>query len=193
MIDFNCTVKDLFRRRDMITKAVWSLADNGFTEHASTYALVRHNLYKALAYAAGKMRDYEYRVAIAYLESADSEQEVALRMFYTHRTIRRYVHKACEYVGEYFANEVGIRLLPIDTRSVECIVSGGTFWEKTDSLMNGSIENACVVIAHCHEHMSVSSICTNYGMGSEKVKKIIRSFGSVITVYNIPSPKRSAV
>ena len=34
MIRFNCTVKDLFRRRDMISKAVWSLADNDYAEHA---------------------------------------------------------------------------------------------------------------------------------------------------------------
>jgi hypothetical protein len=30
-------------------------------------------------------------------------------------------------------------------------------------------------------------------MGSDKVKKIVEDFGTVITVYDIPSEKRSAV
>jgi hypothetical protein len=59
--------------------------------------------------------------------------------------------------------------------------------------MKTSIENACVVILRCNEHMSVNYVCSNYGMGSDKVKKIVEDFGTVITVYDIPSEKRSAV
>ncbi|MBR3248070.1 MAG: hypothetical protein IKG03_06725 [Clostridiales bacterium] len=193
MIDFNCTVKDLFRRRSMIDKAVRSLADNGFPEHAATYAVVRNNMYNALAYAASNMKDYEYRVASAYFESRDSEMKVSQKMYYTHRTIRRYIRKACEYISEYYAKELGIGLLPFFPGTVECSVSGVTFWEKTNSLMNDSIENTCVVISFCCDHLSVNSICSKYGMGNNKVKKIIQSFGAVVTVCNIPSENRSAV
>ena len=193
MILFNCTVKDLFRRRDMINKSVWSMADNGFPDYVSAYVLIRNNLYNALDYAAFNMKDYEYKVAIAYLETGDSEKKVAEKMFFTHRTIRRYVRKACEYINEYYVNELGIRLLPLDTRTVECVATGISFWEKANSLMMSSIENACVVISYCNDHMSVNSICSSFGLGSQKVKKIISDFGAVITVYNIPSEKRSAV
>ena len=193
MIEFNCTVKDIFRRPNMIDKAVRKLADNGYAEYAVIYARIRDNIYNALAYAAKNMKDYEYKVAVAYLESRSSEQTVAKETYYTHRTIRRYVRKACELVSTYYRDNLGIKLLPVDTRSVESTVCTGTFWEKIDSLMKTSIENACVVILRCNEHMSVNYVCSNYGMGSDKVKKIVEDFGTVITVYDIPSEKRSAV
>ena len=193
MIEFNCTVKDLFRRPNMIDKAVRRLADNGFTEHAVIYAVIRDNMYNAMAYASFKMKEHEYKVAVDYLQSRDSEQTVALNTFYTLRTIRRYIRKACEFIEEYYYIALGIRLLRIDTRSVECSVSAGSFWEKTDSLMRSSIENACVAILYFNEQMSINYICSNYGMGSDKVKRIVQAFGTVVTVYGIPSEKRSAV
>ncbi len=193
MIEFNCTVKDLFRRPNMIDKAVRRLADNGFTEHAVIYAVIRDNMYNAMAYASFKMKEHEYKVAVDYLQSRDSEQTVALNTFYTLRTIRRYIRKACEFIEEYYYIALGIRLLPVDTRSVECSVSAGSFWEKTDSLMYSSIENACVAILYFNEQMSINYICGNYGMGSDKVKRIVQAFGTVVTVYGIPSEKLSAV
>ena len=193
MVEFRCTVKDLFRRSNMIDKAVRRLADNGYSDHAVTYARTRENLYNALAYAAANMKDYEYCVAVAYLESRDSEQSVAGKTYYTHRTIRRYVRKACELIGEYYSDALGIELLPVDTRSVECKITAGSFWEKVDALMNDCIENACVVIPRCDELKSVNYVCSNYGMGSDKVKKVVRDFETVVTVYDIPSEKRSAV
>ncbi len=193
MIEFNCTVKDLFRRPNMIDKAVRRLADNGFAEHAVIYARIRDNIYSALAYASFNMKDYEYNTAVAYLESRESEQAVAERFYFTMRTVRRYIRKACELIGEYFSKALDIRLLPVDTRSVECSVPAGTFWEKIDSLMGSSIENACIAIVYCNEKMSINYVCSNYGMGSHKVKKIVDAFGTVVTVYDIPSEKRNAV
>ena len=193
MIEFNCTVKDIFRRPNMIDKAVRKLADNGYAEYAVTYAKIRENIYNALAFAAGNMKEYEYKVAIAYLESRSSEQTVAKETYYTHRTIRRYVRKACELVRKYYEEKLGIKLLPIDTKTVESTVCAGTFWEKVDSLMKSSIENACIVILRYNEHVSVNYVCSNYGMGSGKVKKIVNDFGAVVTAYDIPSEKRSAV
>lgn len=193
MIEFNCTVKDIFRRPNMIDKAVRKLADNGYAEYAVIYARIRDNIYNALAYAAYNMKDYEYKVAIAYLESRSSEQTVAKETYYTHRTIRRYVRKACEFVRRYYEEQLGIKLLPIDTKTIRSTVCAGTFWEKVDSLMKSSIENACIVILRCNEHVSVNHVCSNYGMGSGKVKKIVDDFGAVITAYDIPSEKRSAV
>ena len=193
MIEFNCTVKDIFRRPNMIDKAVRKLADNGYAEYAVIYARIRDNIYNALAYAAKNMKDYEYKVAVAYLESRSSEQTVAKETYYTHRTIRRYVRKACEFVRRYYEEKLGIKLLPIDTKTIRSTVCAGTFWEKVDSLMKSSIENACIVILRCNEHVSVNYVCSNYGMGSGKVKKIVDDFGAVITVYDIPSEKRSAV
>lgn len=193
MIRFNCTVKDLFRRRNMIDKAVRSLADNGYTDYASAYAMVRSHIYNAIAYASFNMKDYEYKVALSYLESRDSERMISEKMFYTQRTIRRYIRKACEYIEEYYANELGIRLLPFDTKTVGCRVSGVSFWDKANSLMSFSIENTCIVIAYYVEQMSINAICSNFGMGNDKVKKIVSDFGAVVTLYNIPSEKRSAV
>lgn len=193
MIEFNCTVKDIFRRPNMIDKAVRKLADNGYAEYAVIYARIRDNIYNALAYAADNMKDYEYKVAIAYLESRSSEQTVAKETYYTHRTIRRYVRKACELVRRYYEEKLSIKLLPIDTKTIKSTVCAGTFWEKVDSLMKSSIENACIVILRCNEHVSVNYVCSNYGMGSGKVKKIVDDFGAVITAYDIPSEKRSAV
>lgn len=193
MIEFNCTVKDIFRRPNMIDKAVRKLADNGYAEYAVIYARIRDNIYNALAYAAKNMKDYEYKVAVAYLESRSSEQTVAKETYYTHRTIRRYVRKACEFVRRYYEEKLGIKLLPIDTKTIRSTVCAGTFWEKVDSLMKSSIENACIVILRCNEHVSVNYVCSNYGMGSGKVNKIVDDFGAVITAYDIPSEKRSAV
>ena len=193
MIEFNCTVKDIFRRPNMIDKAVRKLADNGYAEYAVIYARIRDNIYNALAYAAKNMKDYEYKVAVAYLESRSSEQTVAKETYYTHRTIRRYVRKACEFVRRYYEEKLGIKLLPIDTKTIRSTVCAGTFWEKVDSLMKSSIENACIVILRCNEHVSVNYVCSNYGMGSGKVKKIVDDFGAVITAYDITSEKRSAV
>lgn len=193
MIEFNCTVKDIFRRPNMIDKAVRKLADNGYAEYAVIYARIRDNIYNALAYAAKNMKDYEYKVAVAYLESRSSEQTVAKETYYTHRTIRRYVRKACEFIRRYYEEKLGIKLLPIDTKTIRSTVCAGTFWEKVDSLMKSSIENACIVILRCNEHVSVNYVCSNYGMGSGKVKKIVDDFGAVITAYDIPSEKRSAV
>ena len=193
MIEFNCTVKDIFRRPNMIDKAVRKLADNGYAEYAVIYARIRDNIYNALSYAAKNMKDYEYKVAVAYLESRSSEQTVAKETYYTHRTIRRYVRKACEFVRRYYEEKLGIKLLPIDTKTIRSTVCAGTFWEKVDSLMKSSIENACIVILRCNEHVSVNYVCSNYGMGSGKVKKIVDDFGAVITTYDIPSEKRSAV
>ena len=193
MIEFNCTVKDIFRRPNMIDKAVRKLADNGYAEYAVIYARIRDNIYNALAYAADNMKDYEYKVAITYLESRSSEKTVAKETYYTHRTIRRYVRKACEFVRRYYEEKLGIKILPIDTKTIRSTVCAGTFWEKVDSLMKSSIENACIVILRCNEHVSVNYVCSNYGMGSGKVKKIVDDFGAVITAYDIPSEKRSAV
>lgn len=193
MVDFNCTVKDIFRRSNMIDKAVRRLADNGYTEHAVIYARIRDNIYNALAYASDNMKAYEYEAAATYLETRVSEQQLARDSYYTHRTIRRYVRKACALIAQYYKEALGIRLLPVDTRSVECSVSAGQFWEKINTLMESSIENACIVILRYAEKMSVNYICSNFGMGSDKVKKVTDDFGAVITVYDIPSEKRSAV
>ena len=59
--------------------------------------------------------------------------------------------------------------------------------------MKYSIENTCVVILYCYENRSINYICSTYGMGSDKVKKIIKTFNDVVTVYGIPEEKRSAV
>ena len=193
MVEFNCTVKDIFRRPNMIDKAVRDLADKGYAEHAVTYTGLRDNIFNELEYAAGKMKDYEYDVAVSYLGSRCSEQTLAKKTFYTHRTIRRYIRKACDLISEYYLNEMGIKLLPVDTRSVKCNITSGTFWDKVDSLMRGSIENACVVILCCYERKSVNYVCSTYSMGSDKVKKIVGAFDSVLTVYDIPSADLSAV
>lgn len=193
MDEFKCTVKDIFRRANMIDKAVRELADKGFTDHAVVYTRIRDNIFNALNYAATNMKDYEYRVAINYLESRHSEQTLARMTYYTHRTIRRYVRKACDLIARYYEEALQIRLLPVDTRSVECNISAGSFWNKVDSMMHDSIENACVVILCCFEKKSVNYVCSTYSMGSTKVKKIVKAFDSVLTVYDIPSEARSAV
>ncbi|MBR3142598.1 MAG: hypothetical protein IKF09_05515 [Clostridiales bacterium] len=193
MIVFNCTVKDIFRRPYMIDSAVRTLANNGYAEHAVTYSRIRDNIKNAMEYASSNMRDYEYKAAVIYLQSRESEQEIANTAYYTHRTIRRYVRKVCDLIGRYYYEVMGIKLLPVDTRYIDCVTSSGTFWDKVNSLMDTSIENALVAIVYFNEHKSINHICSTYRMGSDKVKRIIDSFGSVVTLYDIPSEKRSAV
>lgn len=193
MAEFNCTVKDIFRRANMIDKTVRKLADNGYPEYAVTYSVLRDNICNALEYAAANMKDYEYMVAMAYLESHESEEIIAKKTFYTHRTIRRYVRRACDLIGEYYADILAINLLPADTRSVTCMTVSGSFWQKVNSLMSSGIENACAVILCCNEHRSVNFVCQNYGMGSLKVRRIVSDFEAAATVYDIPSENRCAV
>ena len=173
MIVFNCTVKDIFRRPYMIDSAVRTLANNGYAEHAVTYSRIRDNIKNAMEYASSNMRDYEYKAAVIYLQSRESEQEIANTA--------------------YYYEVMGIKLLPVDTRYIDCVTSSGTFWDKVNSLMDTSIENALVAIVYFNEHKSINHICSTYRMGSDKVKRIIDSFGSVVTLYDIPSEKRSAV
>lgn len=177
----------------MIDLAVRKLADNGYSEHAVTYALIRDNLYNALAYAASNMNKCEYDVAVSYFGSRESEQKIAETAYYTHRTIRRYVRKACELVSNYYSEYLGIEFLPNETRSISCEISSGSFWEKVNSLMNGSIENACAVILSRYENNTVNAVCTVCSMGAKKVKAILNAFDSVVTVYDMPAEKRSAV
>lgn len=193
MLKFNCTVKDIFRRANMIDLAVRKLADNGYSEHAVTYALIRDNLYNALAFASANMNKCEYDVAVSYFGSRDSEQKIAENAYYTHRTIRRYVRKACELIKIYYAEYLGIEFLPNETRSISCEVTSGSFWEKVNSLMNGSIENACAVILSRYENNTVNAVCNVCCMGSKKVKNILNEFDNVVTVYDMPAEKRSAV
>ena len=193
MDEFCCTVKDIFRRANMIDLAVRKLADNGYSEHAVTYALIRDNLYNALAYAASNMNKCEYDVAVSYFGSRESEQKIAETAYYTQRTIRRYVRKACELVSNYYSEYLGIEFLPNETRSISCEISSGSFWEKVNSLMNGSIENACAVILSRYENNTVNAVCTVCSMGAKKVKAILNAFDSVVTVYDMPAEKRSAV
>lgn len=193
MNEFNCTVKDIFRRPYMIDKAVRVLADNGYAEYAVTYALIRDNMCNAMNYASVNMMDYEYELAVSYLTSRKSEQDIAISAHYTYRTIRRYVRKACELIRDYFRLCLGIRLLPLDTRCIRYSVPAGTFWEKADCLMKCSIESACIIIALCHEGRSINYVCSTYGIGSHKVKRTVHSFNEAVTVYGIHAEKRSAV
>ena len=69
MTVFACTVKDLFRRPELINATVRTLAEHGFLEQALNYALIRENISRALSYTAENMRDHEYKAGVAYLES----------------------------------------------------------------------------------------------------------------------------
>ena len=176
MITFACTVKDLFRRPKLINKTVRALADHGYVEYAVTYALIRDNLCKALVYAAGNMRDYEYKAGMAYLESRLSENKAAQKTHYTPRTLRRYIHKVCDLVSEYYEKNLGIRFLPLGTRNTEFPHLSGPFWEKLNSLAGFSFEAALVVLICLEEKHSYNMVCMNYGMGSAKVKRILKTF-----------------
>ena len=176
MITFACTVKDLFRRPELINATVRALAEHGFLEQALNYALIRENISRALSYAADNMRDHEYKAGVAYLESKSSETKVAKRTHYTPRTLRRYIHRVCDLVAEYYEDNLHIRFLPLDSRSSVYPMLSGTFWEQTDILAGYSIESALVVIKCCNERLSVNFVCRNYGMGSTKVKRIISAF-----------------
>ena len=176
MITFACTVKDLFRRPELINATVRTLAEHGSLEQALNYALIRENISRALSYAAENMRDHEYKAGVAYLESKCSETKVAKRTHYTPRTLRRYIHRVCDLVAEYYEDNLDIQFLPLDSRTSGYPVLSGTFWEQTDILAGYSIENALVVIKCCNERMSVNFVCRNYGMGSSKVKRIVKTF-----------------
>ena len=186
MITFACTVKDLFRRPELINATVRSLAEHGFLEQALNYALIRENISRALSYAAENMRDHEYKAGVAYLESRCSETKVAKKTHYTPRTLRRYIHRVCDLVAEYYEDNLDIQFLPLDSRTSDYPMLSGSFWEQTDILAGYSIENALVVLKCCSERLSVNHVCRNYGMGSSKVKRIVKTFRDAQGVQNFP-------
>ena len=132
------------------------------------------------------MRDHEYKAGVAYLESKCSETKVAKRTHYTPRTLRRYIHRVCDLVAEYYENNLNIQFLPLDTRTAGYPMMSGSFWEQTDILAGYSIENALVVLKCCSERLSVNHVCRNYGMGSSKVKRIVKTFRDAQGVQNFP-------
>lgn len=176
MITFACTVKDLFRRPKLINKTVRALADHGYVEHAVTYALIRDNISKALVYASSNMRDHEYKASMAYLESRYSENKAAERTHYTPRTLRRYIHRVCDLINEYYESNLDIRFLPLGTKLVDFLPLSGSFWEKVNTLAGSSLEVALVVVKCIDEKRSSNMVCLNYGMGSSKVKRILEAY-----------------
>ncbi|MBR3247107.1 MAG: hypothetical protein IKG03_01765 [Clostridiales bacterium] len=193
MIVFACTVKDLFRRPRLLNETVRKLADHGFAGHAVTYAFIRDKLSDALAYAAGNMRDHEYKAAMAYLESCYSEIKVARRTHYTPRSLRRYIHRACELIGEYYSGTLGIRFLPNGCADPDCSGLTGQFWDKVSQMADQSIESALVVIKCCHEKKSMNYVCSNYGLGNIKVKRIVKEFNENGEVCGILTENIKAV
>ena len=185
MITFACTVKDLFRRPKLINKTVRALADHGYVEHAVTYALIRDNISKALVYASSNMRDHEYKAGMAYLESRYSENKAAERTHYTPRTLRRYIHKVCDLINEYYERNLDIRFLPLGTKLVDFPPLSGSFWEKVNTLAGFSLEVALVVVKCVDEKQSSNMVCKNYGMGGAKVKRILELFAESQDVYGI--------
>ena len=185
MIIFACTVKDLFRRPKLINKTVRALADHGYVEHAVTYALIRDNISKALVYASSNMRDHEYKAGMAYLESRYSENKAAERTHYTTRTIRRYIHRVCDLISEYYERNLDIRFLPLGTKLVDFPPLSGSFWEKVNTLAGFSLEAALVVVKCVDEKRSSNMVCKNYGMGGVKVKRILEIFNESQDVYGI--------
>ena len=176
MITFACTVKDLFRRPKLINKTVRALADHGYVEHAVTYALIRDNISKALVYASSNMRDHEYKAGMTYLESRYSENKAAERTHYTPRTLRRYIHRVCDLINEYYEKNLNIRFLPLGFKYVSLPPLQGSFWEKVNILASFSLEAALVVVKCLDEKSSYNMVCLNYGMGNAKVKRILEGF-----------------
>ncbi len=185
MIIFACTVKDLFRRPKLINKTVRSLADHGYVEYAVTYALIRDNISKALVYASSNMRDHEYKAGMAYLESRYSENKAAERTHYTPRTLRRYIHRVCDLISEYYERNLDIRFLPLGAKLVDFPPLSGSFWEKVNTLAGFSLEAALVVVKCVDEKRSSNMVCMNYGMGSVKVKLILEAFNESKEVCGI--------
>ncbi len=176
MITFTCTVKDLFRRPKLINKTVRALADHGYVEHAVTYALIRDNISKALVYASSNMRDHEYKAGMAYLESRYSENKAAERTHYTPRTLRRYIHRVCDLISEYYERNLDIRFLPLGSKLIDFPLLTGSFWEKVNILAGYNLEAALVVVKCIDEKRSSNMVCMNYGMGSSKVKRILEAY-----------------
>ena len=185
MITFACTVKDLFRRPKLINKTVRALADHGYVEHAVTYALIRDNISKALVYASSNMRDHEYKAGMAYLESRYSENKAAERTHYTPRTLRRYIHRVCDLISEYYERNLEIRFLTLGAKLVDFPPLAGSFWGKVNTLAGFSLEAALVVVKCVDEKRSSNMVCKNYGMGGVKVKRILEIFNESQDVYGI--------
>lgn len=183
MMTFACTVKDLFRRPKLINKTVRALADHGYVEHAVTYALIRDNISKALVYASSNMRDHEYKAGMAYLESRYSENKAAERTHYTPRTVRRYIHRVCDLISEYYERNLDIRFLTLGAKLVDFPPLSGSFWEKVNTLAGFSLEAALVVVKCVDEKRSSNMVCKNYGMGGVKVKRILEIFNESQDVY----------
>ena len=191
---FNCTVKDIFRRPVMILYTVRSFTANGYPEYSELYARIRDNQHDALIYVAENMDAAEYNSFVEYLVNRHTEAEVAKITYFDKRTVRRQIGRACALISKFYTDKCGIILLENRVRSVDADITPGTMWDKFDSLMKGSVENACIAIAYFENNLSINYVTKNFRVGSKKVKNIINAYNAATTVYSIPSEaKRSAV
>ena len=192
--NFNCTVKDIFRRPLMILYTVRSFNAYGYTEYSELYSKIRDFQQDALKYVSENMDESEYNSVVEYLVNRHTEAEVAEITYYNVRTVRRQVVRACELIRKYYKDYCGIILLENRVRSVKSILSPGTMWDKFDSLMCDSVENACIAIAYFNDKLSINGVIKNFNMGADKVKRIIDTYNGVATIYALPSEiKRDAI
>ena len=75
--------------------------------------------------------------------------------------------------------------MTLGTKLVDFPPLSGYFWEKVNTLAGFSFEAALVVLMCLEEKHSFNMVCMNYGMGSAKIKRIIKTFNESKEVCGI--------
>ena len=107
---FNCTVKDIAFRRDVIESLTSSMADNGYTEAKSDFLTIVGHWNEALNCASMKSGCEKARIVLKYLKGNITIDRISILEYYNTRTIRRYIREFCENVRKYYLERFDISL-----------------------------------------------------------------------------------
>ncbi len=107
---FNCTVKDIAFRKDVIESLTSSMAANGYTEAKSDYLTIVSHWNEALNCASMESGSEKARIALKYLTGNITIDRISLLEFYNARTVRRYIREFCELVRKYYLERFDISL-----------------------------------------------------------------------------------
>ena len=107
---FNCTVKDIAFRKDVIESLTSSMVANGYTEAKSDYLTIVSHWNEALNCASMESGSEKARIALKYLTGNITIDRISLLEFYNARTVRRYIREFCELVRKYYLERFDISL-----------------------------------------------------------------------------------
>jgi len=107
---FNCTVKDLAFRKDVIESLTTTMAANGYADAKSDFQTIINHWNEALNCASMKAGCEKARIALKYLSGNITIDRISNLEFYNNRTVRRYIREFCEYIRKFYLERFDISL-----------------------------------------------------------------------------------